>query len=60
MQNYPSETHFTPEIELRHAELVVNLLSLHYLTLHTDYESELFISDDCQKHSPSVPITHPA
>ena len=57
MQFTPFETHLMPEIEFKQAELVVKILSVHYLSLHNE-SVELFYYD-YQKHSPSVPITHP-
>ena len=40
------------------AELVVKILSVHYLSLQTE-ESVVLVNDVYQKHCPSVPITHP-
>ena len=60
MQFTPLETHFTPEIAVAQAALVVNKESVHYLSLQTDVDvaAVLFVAADvvvAQKQTPSVP-----
>ena len=50
IQLTPFETHFTPEIALAHKSLVVNMMSVHNLTLQVEVDVVL-----TQMQIPSVP-----